>query len=475
MAPTKMEKATRARHSIGRSLVYLVTALILSSQSEAQVPLTKSQADALYPQRLSSHWMRFVTPQNWPGFSPGFKIYENPAGEFFADLNESTLLPPNYDSYSVYYVDPVLGADSKDGSRTDRAFRSISKALSMPGNKRILCKPGVFDYLTGWKGYSPVGNVVVEPWDESGRVIVSTHIPNIIWNPLGNGVYSARCSTYPQDVFDDEVVDSWGNGVRFQKKSNSMDVASTPGSFFVSGKDITLKTLDGEAPDSDLLVFTNQSSGRYDTIGTLFIRNFTFRGGFKPFQCTTLVPGQLVTFVDCRFQYSTTDSDGFAMEGPGRTIAIRCTATGNYGDGFDYRHGREFVEINCSGVRNGVGLSYLDNGTTGHFGSIGITVGGVYTHNKGRNIHDVFDSKRLLLGTTIGHSMGIGATMTDLCSGASSNSSSLDYTEIWALGIKYLQGSDFSRATASMGKIWYRNHRSSAADSTENAGTIRPI
>jgi len=418
--------------------------------------------------------MKFEVPPNWSEFVPYFSIYENPVGDYFADVNEQTLIPVGSESFPVYYVDPISGADSKDGSRKDRAFRSIAKALSMSGNKRILCRPAVYDFITGWKGYSSAGKVIVEPWDETGSVVSSGHIPNIVWTSLGEGVYRARCSTYPHEVLDEVLVDQWGNGVRYERESDLDDVEEEAGTFFVSGKDITVHTLDGRAPDSNLWVYTNQPNGRFDTNGQLYVRNFEFRGGFVPFQCLTSVPGQIAAFVDCTFRYSVTGQDGFSMEGPGLSIAIRCTATGNYGDGFDYRYGRNFIEVNCTGSANGIGTSYLDNGTTAHFGSVGITIGGLYSQNKGRNIHDVFDSKRLLLGATVGESRGMGLTKTDICSGASTTDDP-DRTEIWALGIRYLHGSEFSRSTNSLSKIWYRKHRSAGSDLVERQGSIRPI
>ncbi len=452
----------------------IVACCLLAASGSGQSPLTKAQADSLYPTRLTTQWMNFALPRNWPGFAPAFQIFENPEGKYFADLGESVLLPPGYDAYPVYYVDPQFGADSKSGSGKDRAFRTISKALSMPGNKRILCRPGVFDFLASWRGYGPTGNVVIMPWDESGPVISSAQISNINWSSVGNGVYTARCSTYPHEVVDETTLDSWGNGVRFRKMESRDDVFEVPGSFHVSGKQLTLRTRDGLSPTESLLVFCNQSNGRFDSNGTLFVKNFIFKGGFKPFQSTALVPGQTVAFVDCKFQYSLTDSDGFAMEGPGMSIALRCVATGNHSDGFDYRHGRQFVEVDCAGVSNGLGNLYLDNGTTAHFGSVGITVGGLYTQNKGRNIHDVFDSKRLLLGATVGQSRGIEASNADICSGASTTGTP-DRSEIWALGIRYLHGSPIARSTSSASKIWYRNHVSDAMDLTETLGTIRPI
>lgn len=418
--------------------------------------------------------MKFEVPPNWSDFVPYFSIYENPVGDYFADINEQSLIPTGYDSFPVYYVDPISGADSKDGSRQDRAFRSIAKALSMSGNKRILCRPAVYDYITGWKGYSASGKVIVEPWDETGSVICSGHIPGIAWTPLGGGVYRARCSTYPHEVLDEIYKDQWGNGVRYVRESDSDDVEEEEGTFSVSGKDILVHTLDGRAPDANISVYTNQPNGRFDTNGQFYVRNFEFRGGFVPFQCLTSVPGQVATFIDCTFRYSLSGQDGYSMEGPGLSIAIRCKATGNQSDGFDYRDGRNFIEIDCIGSANGIGSSYLDNGSTAHFGSVGITIGGIYSQNKGRNIHDVFDSKRLLLGATVGDSHGINASKADICAGAST-SGSPDRTEIWALGIRYLHGSPISRSTSSQSTIWYRRHLSSGTDISEQIGTIRPI
>jgi hypothetical protein len=315
----------------------------------------------------------------------------------------------------------------------------------------------------------------VEPWDESGDVILSAHIPNIIWTSLGNGIYRGLCTAAPYDVIDLKHVTDLGNGRRYEQVESESDVFSRRGSFWLSGSYITVNALDGRYPDAQLLVMSGQSNGRYDTTGRLFVRNVQFWGGFKPFQCTTTSPGQVSTFVNCRFMYSMRNQDGFAMQGPGTTIAINCIATGNHADGYDYRDGRNFVEIDCQGYGNGAGITNLDNGTTAHFGCIGISIGGRYHSNWGRNIHDVYDSKRLILGGHVGNSLGDPSSNADIVSGAGDTNYAADSTQIWIIGMNYDGGSTYARSTLSNGRIWSRRHVANQPDLEQVVGRIRPL
>jgi hypothetical protein len=446
------------------------TCLCFGVAQESQT-LTKSVADQLYSPRGRSDWMKYTVPPNWTYLNPPFPIYANPLGEFMADIHPEAMKPANYSSFPRFFVDPIAGADSNAGIRRDAPFRSLTRALSIPGNKWVLCRPTLYDFTTGWRGAMPTGDVLIEPWDDSGPVISSGQFINLSWTQIAPGTFRARCSTYPDNVIDETTKDQWGNGRRYQKLSSVTAVTNTPGSYFVEGKYITVHPLSNQYPDQNLTVYSAQANGRYMANGHLFVRNFEFRGGSKPFASIATQPGQRVMFADCTFRYSLEGQDGFCMEGPGLTVTLRCKATGNFNDGFDYIYDRQFMEVDNIGSGNGVSTTELDNGTTCHHGCHGIVVNGLYADNKGRNVHNVYDSKVLMIGSQLGFSRGAGAANADLVSGAEAE----DDTEIWAIQLKFLGGSTYARSTNGTARIWSRRHDATAPDIEALTGSIRPI
>lgn len=432
--------------------------------------LTRQEADVRYDAIGGFDRWKFEIPQNWTGFRPTFGIFEHASGEFSSDFHPDSYRPAGYLDYPVYYVDWQNGKDTLSGLDRSRALRRISTALAKPGNKWILCRPGVYDLGSYAGGVEATGNVIIEPWDDSGYVVSSTEM-RLTWTASA-GLYSALTPTLAATVVDETRSDKYGFGRRYKPVSTLAECAITPGSFYATSSAVTVNTLDGQVPNPNLLVMAGSNNGRYRANGTFFARRVVFRGGNTPFIALGAAGStQNVVMSECGFLYSAVGKDGCGMEQPGSSILHRCFAGGNYADGFDYKYGRQFMEIGCRGMGNGYSGTNTDNGSTAHYDCTGIQIGGCYIGNAGRNIHHIGNSRVMMLGPVVGESRGTGASSVDIAAGVDGT----DATILWTIGCRYIGGSSFGRFVTDKSIIFSRKNRTDLPDISIAVNGIRPL
>ncbi|CAN1536541.1 hypothetical protein MCEMSE15_01592 [Fimbriimonadaceae bacterium] len=437
------------------------------AQYDPNTVLTKAIADLLYEPKGVSTRTTYSAPANWPGSWGNFTVFETGSGSFTTDLNPLSLRPPDAHTYTVYYVDPIAGSDQNSGSTKQSALRKLSLAVSKPGNKWILCRPGVFDFRTCWGGVSSVGNVVIEPWDESGYVISSSQMDNLAWQP-DSGIFTSVISTSAVQVIDEQSSDVYGVGSSLIKVTSVAAVRSTPGSFYSESKRVWVNRSNGAAPDGQLLLFASAQNGAMQN-GQVWLRRCVFLGGSNTFTASLPADSEL-TFSDCWFKYATS-GDGLAVSGPGKVNSLFCWSLGNRDDGFDYRGGLRFLDVANVSVANGTQGAKESSGLAAFDATTGIVVNGIYRSNFGPNVTATSNSSLLLFGSTIGQSRASGSSAVDLRIGQGAS----DASQGWALGISYDAGSTYCRSVAPISTIWYRKHRDLRPDILGAQNRIRPI
>jgi len=451
--------------------ILLPLTILLASVAQAQYDpntvLTKAIADLLYEPKGISTRTTYTPPPNWTGFWGNFTVFETGSGAFTIDLNPVSLRPPNSHTYDIYYVDPINGSDQNSGTSRLSPLRKLSFAVSRPGNKWILCRPGVFDFRTCWGGVSSVGNVVIEPWDESGYVISSSQMDNLAWQS-DDGIFTSVISTSAVQVIDEQFSDVYGVGSSLTKVTSIAAVRSTPGSFYTESKRVWVNRSNGAAPDGQLLLFASTQNGSVQS-GKVWLRRCVFLGGSNTFSANLPEDAEL-TFSDCWFKYATS-GDGLTVSGPGKVSSLFCWALGNKDDGFEYKGGLRFLDVaNVSaangslGAKESSGLAAVDSTT-------GIVVNGIYRGNYGPNVTATGNSSLLLFGSTIGQSRASGSSAVDLRIGQGAS----DASQGWALGISYDSASTYCRSVAPISTIWYRKHRDLRPDILGAQNRIRPI
>lgn len=447
--------------------VAIVASASASAQYDPNTVLTKAIADLLYEPKGVSTRTTYLAPPNWTGFWGDFKVFETGSGAFTTDLNPISLRPADAHNFMLYYVDPLNGSDQNPGTTKLSAFRKLSFALSQPGNKWILCRPGVFDFRTSWGGAAPVGNIVIEPWDETGYVISSSQMDNLSWQP-DDGIFTSVTSTTTAQVVDEALSDLYGAGSKLVRVASVSAVRGTPGSFYAESKRVWVNRLNGAAPDGQLLLFAGTTNGVVQG-GKIWLRKCIFLGGPNAFTATLTEDSQL-TFVECWFKYAAS-GDGLAVSGPGQVSSFFSWSVGNRDDGFDYRRGVKYMDVANVAVSNGISGGTENSGIAAFDATTGIVVNGIYRSNFGPNVTATGNSSLLLFGSTIGQSGATGSTSVDLRIGQGAS----DASQGWALGISYDSGSAFCRSVAPQSTIWYRKHRDVRPDILGAQNRIRPI
>lgn len=113
----------------------------------------------------------------------------------------------------------------------------------------------------------------------------------------------------------------------------------------------------------------------------------------------------------CRFLWNSSQTGSSAnavnVAGARRVFLQDCTAANSQRDGFNYaaynaagtlKHAPQFIEVNCHSYNHGlIGNPFgagVNNATTGHTGTQGVRVGGVYHDTDGAVVADVQENTR---------------------------------------------------------------------------------
>ncbi|AUR90547.1 coil containing protein [Vibrio phage 1.162.O._10N.261.48.E3] len=128
----------------------------------------------------------------------------------------------------------------------------------------------------------------------------------------------------------------------------------------------------------------------------------------------------------CKFNGNTDGGgNGFAMRDIGVSIAEDCESSSNRRDGFNYHYylagatgvegvSPHFIEINCNAHNNGLGGAEGNNqGSTAHEKSVGMRIGGDYSHHEdGGNVVDIESVNCLMVSNNCCDSSVVGALLS---------------------------------------------------------------
>ncbi len=335
----------------------------------------------------------------------GIVVYKNETlRKFFTNINLKPILNEKTLDVNVVYVDPVGGLDANSGIESS-PYKSMQLAVSLASGKTIIkAKPGLYDKETSWGTVIPTASVLqIIPWGV-GDVILSMHHSGLTWSLSAGTMYSATITTV-STVFDVSNLNPDNDYTGLYKVTSSALVEATPNSYYVSGTTIYVNTFDGRLPDSNIRVHANEINGNCAENGQIvYMENIKFEGGLIPLRCVIPYDNESLTILgkNCSFSYGS--GDGFDISANLLSLLQNCLATSNTSDGFNY-HRRlaldppKMIEINCNARWNGRNASGTNNGSTMHDkDSIGIRVGGDYSNNQDRNIHDINGSMSWNLG-----------------------------------------------------------------------------
>jgi len=230
-------------------------------------------------------------------------------------------------------------------------------------------------------------------------------------------------SGLPGHIIDTTYLDELGNLRKLTAVTSNAAVTGGQGVIFEGSTTTSFNLWDARDPNTGLYttVFPTQRGSLFSFRGRrLYVENIDFWGSGNtvvkiedPF-----IDFQKAIFVNCNIGFGgwpTNLTDTLYVNDlknlTHELILYQTNVFGGIKDGANYNESNmRAAEINCNINRNGQSSGGANNGSTCHLGSKIIRVGGNYSYNQNRNIHDVnTDTQSWNLGISAGFPTNNGA------------------------------------------------------------------
>ena len=361
---------------------------------------------------------------------------------------------------TTYYVDPIAGNNGNAGTSAGAAFADLSFALGQASVDQIIITGLTGDYIAigakAWNNTQP--NRTISVLNRTGYRFISTQcagVPTWTVNGTYGNVYQATVtaanagsvsdlisSTFPtppsSDMtltqFDDfsDVISACPKGFKHLVKVASLAaVNATAGTWYHDGATTLYvrahddRNLVGDTKMLPMLLST--TNGRWKPTSNdknIYVENIDFVGGPSAFlsDAVSSITGQVLVFNKCSFQGSSSATgNGLGIRSFSTVYAYRCTATGNWADGFNY-HSNEsdgttpstsptVYEIECLSYDNGITGSSgtSDNGSTAHDFCNVVRVNSVHLASSDATIAEINSAQTWNLGVYSAQASTVGA------------------------------------------------------------------
>lgn len=327
-----------------------------------------------------------------------------------------------YDTNNKLYVDRDNGNDSNDGAEAT-PFKTIKGALnaitSLTGNNwKIICKSYRFfrnefvGETTQTEEYTMYKNIVIEPYDPTQKILVTTAQETLVWTSDGNNVYHATRSSINK-VFDMTEKDVYGVYKQVPKVDTLTDCQNTPNTYYISGSTIYMHTKGGEPSNSTYIINLALSTGQFNIRGNLWLhlKNIDFYvSGAMSFHNSSSYYNNALICENVGI-YGCGDNNGFSINNVKNVYMINCKTGYNLRDGFNYHFTQMpsndisnsiVYEKNSMSFENGINDTNTNNNcSTIHNGANIIRVNNIYKNSRGPAVADIESSKTLMINCGI--------------------------------------------------------------------------
>lgn len=317
--------------------------------------------------------------------------------------------PQNYADLGLkaYFVKQD-GNDASAGTTWATALSSVAVASQKVDVDVIFVMAGNYFAGKNLGTYTGTRNLSIQ--GVGGQVnFISGPVANTAptWNATGiAGVYKqGNTDTFLTGVVALDYQDSAGNPLTLLPVADVNAVGATPGSWFRSATELFISLPSLDVPTANIFYYQSAPMRVTGVDKKFHHANINYIGGNAgAFSCrggngNTIVYGENI---GCCGQLT---GDGWQMKNMGLSIAVKCRASRNGNDGFNY-HGPDgvgtldphFIEIDCIGNESrAVGTG---NGSTSHEFARGIRVNSHYHGNAGPGLADVNDAQSYNVGCT---------------------------------------------------------------------------
>lgn len=312
----------------------------------------------------------------------------------------------------TYFVSPTAPAGA---AGTPLAPMRLGEALLKSDVGTIYIAPGEYDranHVTTAVTGKNLNLIATGP----GVKITGWNAPSsTAWVLVSGAIYSTTRSATTQ-VVDVYNLTPWGDYTTYTKQADLASITG-PGQWAIVGTTVYVWALNSTdlsstVARSQIRLGVTARTGLVVGDGVHYVRGIDFEGcdegGARAYGTAVVIAE------DCTFRYSL--GNGGAQTGGGYGyIAIRCTASGNAADGFNYHAASgvspDVIEIDCRAHHNGMGSATdTNNATTSHEVCRVLRVNGTYDSSKGPVVADVNSSRSWNLGCSAGRSTAISGS-----------------------------------------------------------------
>lgn len=343
------------------------------------------------------------TPPSALPWQPAWVVIRGDDGRYSSSLAPSSLVIA---TSADLYVKPS-GNDNLGGGSWANALENLWRAIiSMAGPTTIYVETGTYDMNHGFGGFGglvPSYSFNIVPVNRGGGARLRSTCSDLAlsWSAIGGGAYSASLAFAPYAVVDETDRTDEGDGERLTLAASVVACQAQPGSYYWATNIITVHTRDGRAPDEYLHAFkgtAGQMNLAINNAGVSFYaENTDFMGGNR---AVFMNDGSIACLNLCGTRYA--EDAGYQVNSAAEAYAFGCVSNENGADGLAYTTTLHVLEVDCTSVKNGYGVSDISNASTGHDGATIIRLNGRYENSKGPNVADVGAGYTWMLGSAIG-------------------------------------------------------------------------
>ena len=372
-------------------------------KAEVSAQLAQNVGNTMF--KKDSTLTKIIYPTEVQSHKLPINIY-NQQGKFRTDFDAKSLKPTRT---NTYYVNPARGDDSNDGSDFSNSFKSIKKALEMPGDNEIILASGEYYYKDGWQGYDPAKGINVICKTGKAKLTNSAYKRRWVESDTYPGMYSAPTeyngenlqTEYPDIRFIVKGYDDLGvSGTQLATKTVANLQNGQAG--FIIGTTSTSVRLPNNLDPNEYLDIKYAKDNIVDKINNLtdakiYMENIdAFYGNVNTIQLETSTNYSEIILINVGGHEART-GDGIYLDANGLAVLWGCEAHKNYEDGINYYVNTsvsgmtrfDIIEVECKANFNGRSNSGANNGTTLHGTAKAIRLNGDFDNNQDRNVHDV--------------------------------------------------------------------------------------
>lgn len=312
----------------------------------------------------------------------------------------------------TYYVDVNTGNDGNTGLSWAQAYKSLNVALAKTDVDSIAVAKGVYPYANAWRNISPTRSISIvgDLTRGTGSAVYITKSINEKltsgWTSTSN-YYSATYNNVGDTlggVLDLSIVDSFGVPTQLSQQNSIANVNTTPGSYFVNGNTIYIRTADSRIPDANIELFgTNVSISSLNGVVTkdvtIYIKDINFRCASMYTTAPDGLGGLKIYMENSQNTYW-----GAFFNGTQEVMMFNVTGGNTNGDiiNYDPEFGivPKVVEYNVNFQNNLASAGTNNQASTAHQGVRILRINGVYGANAGQNVGDVDGCRSVLFGCT---------------------------------------------------------------------------